>query len=321
MGEPGLEPLYLICGSDRGKVLRAVGRLRARVTGDGGAEELFDAAEADGRTVAGACDQLGLLASTRLVLVQGVEAWRAEDVQALATYAAAPAPGTVLAFVAGPGLRKDHKLRTLVPAAQTLAFDLPEERALPEHLRKEARRLGADIEPAALRRLVELRGTNAVALESELDKLATYAAGEAIDVATVDLLAVRGDDVSPFALTDAVSARDREAVYRALDRAFAAGEKPHALLPQIARHLDLVRRARRASDRGLDHRAFAREAGIHEFRGRKLFDAVSRWSERDAAAAVTRLAVADHAMKGGERIDPELALERALAEGLGAAGP
>jgi DNA polymerase-3 subunit delta len=316
MAEGDLEPLYLICGSDRGKVLRAASRLRTRVLAEGGGEELFDAAETDGRTVAQACEQLALFATTRLVLVQGVEAWRAEDVQELQGYAAAPAPGTVLALVAGPGLRKDHRIRSLAGGSQLLAFDLPDERALPGHLRREARRLGADIDDDALRHLIALRGTNAVALESELDKLATYAAGETVDTAIVDLLAVRGDDVSPFALADAVSARDRPAVFRALERAFDAGEKPHALLPQIARHVDLLRRARRAADRGLDHRAFAREAGIHEFRARKLFDAGGRWPERDAARAVVLLAVADHAMKGGERIDPELALERALSAGV-----
>jgi DNA polymerase III subunit delta len=313
MAETELEPIYLICGTDRGKVMRAAARLRARVLADGGGEEAFDAAEVDGRTVARACEQLALFAATRLVLVQGVEAWRAEDVQELSAYAAAPTPATVLALVAGPGLRKDHRIRSLAAGPRLLAFDLPDERALPGHLRREAQRLGADIDEEGLRRLIAVRGTNAVALESELDKLATYAAGGPIDVDTVDLLAVRGDDVSPFALSDAVSSRDRRAVFAALERAFAAGEKPHALLPQVARHVDLLRRARRASDRGLDHRAFAREAGIHEFRARKLFDASGRWPERDAARAVVLLAVADHAMKGGERIDPELALERALA--------
>jgi DNA polymerase-3 subunit delta len=299
-------------------VLRAVARLRARVLDAGGSEEHFEAAETAGAGVRAACEQLGLFTAARLVLVRGIESWRAEDVAALEPYVAAPSPATTLALVAGAGLKKDHRVRSLVTAKpQVLVFDVPGGRQLVEHLRRESQRLGAEIEPDALRRLVELVGERPVALEQELDKLATFAAGRPIDVATVEELAFRGDDVSPFALTDALSARNRRATFRAVVRCDEAGEKPHALLPQIARHVDLLRRARRALDGGRDHRAFAREAQIHEFRARKLLDAAAAWSERDAATAVVALADADWAMKGGARIDPQLALERALAAGLG----
>ena len=131
-----------------------------------------------------------------------------------------------------------------------LAFDLPGERELPGHLRKEAQRIGAHLDGEALRLLIDIAGPDAIALEGELDKLATYAAGEPIDAAMVEELAFRGDGVSVFAVTDAVAARDREPAFRFLERAFDAGEKPHALLPMIARQLELLRQARRELEAG-----------------------------------------------------------------------
>ena len=94
-----LEPVYLICGSDRPKVLRAVARLRSAVAAAGGSEELHDALDIDPRAVAGLCEQLGLFGGDRLVLVSGVEVWKADAVKLLEPYLAAPTPGTTLALV------------------------------------------------------------------------------------------------------------------------------------------------------------------------------------------------------------------------------
>jgi DNA polymerase-3 subunit delta len=311
-----LLPLYLICGTDRPKVLRATARLRARVESEGGTIEPYDAAGSPGQAVAGACAQLGLFDGPRLVLVTGVEAWKADDVTAIGHVAAAPGSGTTVALVAGPTLRADHRLRALVTGKALLEFAAPTARELPDFVRKEAARCGGRFEPEAVRRLIELVGSDAMALEREVDKLATYAAGAPIDQQMVQLLAFRGDDVSPFALQDAVSGRRRAAAARALVEAEAAGEKPHAMVPQIARHVDLLRRARRTSAHGGGSAALAKAAGVHPFRAQKALEAAGAWPERDAAALVVALARADHAMKGGERIDPQLAFERAVLDGL-----
>lgn len=311
-----LEPVYLICGSDRPKVLRAVARLRSNVAAAGGSEELHDALDIDPRAVAGLCEQLGLFGGDRLILISGVDVWNADAVKLLEPYLAAPTPGTTLALQAGPAMKKDHRLLKAIDGKRRLAFDLPGEKELPNHLRKEAQRLGARIDSEALRLLIALVGPDAIALEGELDKLTTYAAGEPIDAEMVEALAFRGDGVSVFALTDAVAARQRRGTFRVLERAFDAGEKPHALLPMVARQVDLLRQARRELDAGGSAATLARRLGVHEFRAKKAMSAAAAWSEREAALAICRLADADHAMKGGRRIDPELALERALADSL-----
>ncbi len=119
--QPPLKPVYLLTGSDRPKIERALGRLRARI-GEGGVEyvQALDAA-----AVVSACNSLGLLASdARLVIANGVDKWKKADVEAIAAYLADPTPGTVLAFVADD-LKTDGALAKLcAKSGQVLAFSV-----------------------------------------------------------------------------------------------------------------------------------------------------------------------------------------------------
>ena len=103
-----LKPVYLIAGSDRPKVARAVRRLRERVGVD--AAELLSAVETSGDTAVAACNSLGLFTEeARLVVVDDVQRWRADDAKPVAAYLLSPAPTTVLALV-GEGVKSDSAL-------------------------------------------------------------------------------------------------------------------------------------------------------------------------------------------------------------------
>src|SRR5262249_58850244 len=73
-----LKPAYLIAGTDRPKIDRAVERLRGRFARD--AVEIHQASEVGGADAVAACNALGLFASVgRLIVVEGVEEWKAPD--------------------------------------------------------------------------------------------------------------------------------------------------------------------------------------------------------------------------------------------------
>ena len=311
-----LAAVYLICGTDGPKVRRAAARLRSRVEATEGTVESFDAGETSPALVEQACLAMGLFGGRRLVIVHGVESWTAGVLEPVEAIIADPTPETTLALIAGPSFRADAKLRRLVPAASTLAYDLPKGRELPAYLRREVERLGASMTPEALVRMLELVGERPEALGAELDKLATYARGETIDVETVESLVIGAGSVAPWSLTDAVTARRRRAALRELARSLAASGRPQSLVPELARHFERLRRARVAVDAGTDAKAFARALGMHDFPARKLLQAAHRWDAPTAAAAAARLARADHETKGGSRLAPEFAVERALAEAV-----
>src|SRR5439155_127276 len=83
----------------------AVGRLRSHF--DPEAVERLWAVEASGDDVVAACNALGLFGGgSRLVLVEGVDRWKAADGKAIADYLGSPTPDTVLALVGGD-VKKD----------------------------------------------------------------------------------------------------------------------------------------------------------------------------------------------------------------------
>ena len=104
-----LKPVYLLTGTDRPKITRAVRRLRDRFGAD--CTEHLNAREASAADVIAACNAMGLFGGGdgRLVIVDEVERWKADDVKAVAEYLASPAPATVLALAAAE-LKADSAL-------------------------------------------------------------------------------------------------------------------------------------------------------------------------------------------------------------------
>jgi DNA polymerase III delta subunit len=121
-----LKAAYLIVGTDRPKIDRAVERLRGRFAPD--AVELHGAAELSGADAVAVCNALGLFADEgRLIVVDGVESWKADDAKEVALYLKAPAPATTLALVGGE-VKKDSPLAKAVTAGkgELLLWNVPQ---------------------------------------------------------------------------------------------------------------------------------------------------------------------------------------------------
>src|SRR5262245_5262702 len=106
MANDDLRPVYLMVGTDRPKIRRALVRLRGRFPDEG--VELLSADTATGADAVAACNSLGLFGASgaTLVVVEGVERWKADDADAVAAYLADPSPDSVLALVADGALKQ-----------------------------------------------------------------------------------------------------------------------------------------------------------------------------------------------------------------------
>ena len=328
-----LGPAYLVHGSDRPKVDQALRRLRDRIDAAGGSVERMQAGDGSDETTAAPagvvleCNALGLLGGPRLVLVSGIEAWKAEQSLAvLVDYLAAPAPDATLALVASDALDAKHPLVTgKLAGLELLLYNLPERRGLPEWIAKAARASGASIDRDAVARLLELGGDDAQSLSSEIAKLAAYARGDVIRREDVDAISVLERDVPPWDLTDAIGARDgRDALVqlgRFLDRRDGAVA---AALPSISRHLRQLCVARRALERGEGSKELAKTLNMRsEFPARKLLDQARGWNDEQLSSAIVRIALAERETRGDRMLassyQPErMSLERALADATGA---
>jgi DNA polymerase III subunit delta len=304
-----LRPVYLLTGTDKPKIARALQLLRGRFP-DGTIDHL-SADAVTGADAVAACHALGLFEG-RLVIVEGVERWKAADAKVVAAYVDDPTPETVLAL-AGDELKAGSALVKACARAGDVRVWNVQKRKLPDWVGEQFERLGATADREACEALVELVGENLEELASEAEKLATWAGGEPIGARDVELLAIPGRDIAPWALSDAFGARDTAAMLTACESELERKE-PFVLAARLASHVALIRAAERLANEGLGSREVARRLDVHEFRARKALAQTESHSPDELDAALVRLADLDAALKGASRVSGELELERALVE-------
>ena len=314
MAAEELKAAYLLTGSDRPKIGRALHRLRERFGED--SIERLSATEATGDDAVAACNAMGLFGTGgRLVLVEEVERWKAPDVKAVADYLAAPAPDTVLALVAEE-IRKDSPLaKACAKAGQVLVYEVSK-RELPRWVGEQFGRHGVTATAEACRALIELVGDNLQELATEVDKLALYAGHEEVGLAEVELLVSPRADVPPFVLTDAWGRRDVGAVLSAcesiLERSTPRSREVHGLVGRLAAHVRRVQACKALDAEGVRARDAAAQLKMHPFAAQKAFDQARNYSADELRRAIVGLADLDLALKGASRLPIELELQRTL---------
>jgi DNA polymerase-3 subunit delta len=309
--------VYLLTGSDRPKIQRALRRLRDRIGED--AVELLSADAASGEDAVAACNSMGLLGGgRRLVIVEDVERWKAADVKAVSAYLASPAPDTVLALVAGE-LKKDSALgKASAKAGDVLAYDVVRRR-LPEWVAKQFAERNVPVDAEAARILVEIVGGDPEELASEVDKIATWAGGDPVTAEEIMRLAAGCAEVPGYELTDAWGRRDLPAALAACQTLLERSGDPTsrtvpALIGLLVGHVGRVRDCQSFAAEGLTAKEAAARLKRHPFYVDKLYAQARNYDSDELREAVVRLAELDHAVKGGSRLAVDLELERALID-------
>lgn len=316
-----LKSLYLLTGSDRPKIERALRRLRDRFVAD--AVVLLAAPETSGADAVGECNSIGLFGGERLVVVDAVERWKAEDAKAVAAYAPDPAPGTVLALVAGE-LRKDSALaKTVKKHGDVLVYDVERKKMLDWVVQQFAAH-GVRVDREFSRSLLDAvvpdgQDPDLHHLANEVAKLVTWAGGEPLEWEAVRELVVPFGEVPSFALTDAWGARDVVAALAAAEGSFEREASPRRdvaprLVGALARHLGRLQECRRLLGEGLGGQEIAARLKRHPYYIQKLLRQAEGFTDDELRDASVRLAELDHALKGGSRLAGDLELERALVD-------
>jgi DNA polymerase-3 subunit delta len=312
-----LKAVYLLSGSDRPKITRALRRLRDRVGDD--ATEQLSAREATAEDAVAACNAMGLFVGNgRLVIVDEVDKWKADDAKSLAAYLASPAPATVLALVADEVKSDSALAKAVKKAGELLTYDVPK-RKLPEWVGEQFARLGAKADRDACRALIEVVGDDLDELSSEIDKLAIWAAGDPITVSVVERLAVGRAETPIFSLTDAWGRRDVGAVLADTEALLERTHRTRSgellrIAASLVGHVGRVRRIQRLADAGVPARDAAGKLKMHPFAAEKAYGQAGNFSADELSLAVVRLAELDAAAKGGSRLPAELELDRALVD-------
>jgi DNA polymerase III subunit delta len=311
-----LKSAYLLTGSDRPKISRALHRLRERIGDD--ATEHLNARDASAADVIASCNSMGLFGGERLVIVEEPERWKAADVKEIAGYLASPAPSTVLALVAEE-IKSDSALaKAVAKNGQVLSYEVPK-RKLPEWVAEQFGRYGAKADPDACRALVDIVGDGLDELASEVDKLSTWAAGERVTLRDVEQMAAGRAETAIFSLTDAWGRRDVGGVLSSAEAIMERSHRPRSgelmrMIGSMAGHVGRVRRCQRLADQGIRAKDAAGRLKMHPYAAEKAFAQAANFSSEELGYAIVRLSELDAASKGGSRLPVDLELERALVD-------
>ena len=216
MADAPSKPVYLITGSDRPKIDTALARLRGHFAAE--AIEVASALDSSGSDAVSLCNAGSLFGDLRLVVVTDVDGakqsdgrrkggWKAADVEAVTAYLASPAPDTVLALVAGELKSSSALWKACAKVGDVLSYEV-EKKKLHEWVGAQFASRQARAEPDAVSALIQLVGDDPAALESEVEKLATWAGGEPFGEHEVEMLVAANADVPIYELTEAWAVRD-----------------------------------------------------------------------------------------------------------------
>ncbi|HKP89268.1 MAG TPA: DNA polymerase III subunit delta [Thermoleophilaceae bacterium] len=311
-----LKPAYLVCGEDDAKIDSWRGRVRRRAeeeNGPGGLESL-DARTSGPDEVAAALSTLTFGTGTRYVMVDGIDAWKAGDLDPLERELGSPAPDTVLVLIARG--KAPARLAKAVEKAggERREYAAPKPWELPRWAAERAQEEGLRLDKDAAKLLVERAGPSQQRIAREIEKLALAIHPEThLDAAKVAELASGSDGGQAYDLADAVVASDLETTLRLAERLTTAGERPAGLVWPVIRRIREVHRAAQLLEAGMSERHTGAALGGPPWLAKRTVAAARKADRTALARALCAFADLEVAVRSGDVVDEHTGFTRALA--------
>jgi DNA polymerase-3 subunit delta len=317
-------PLLLFHGDNELEIESALRALRGSFQS---ADVLtFEGANVSLPALSEACLTAGLFDPQRLVIVHDLherlkgsrgENGEAEEVGRLL---ASVSPTTTL-LLASKGLATDHRLIDLVRQAggEVRAFTTPRKHELARWVMARAREHAVAIDSAAAELLADLVGTNTLMLDSELEKLATYAGEEGrITPQMVETLVGAVPQASIFALVDAIAAGEQAKALRLLEaqlEAASSGPIDFALylIRMLARQVRILLGIRLGREASRSTGQITAHLKLPRYYADRYFRQASRLSKERLVASFEQLAALEYGLKSG-RTDAATGLHLLVAD-------
>lgn len=316
-------PLLLLHGDNQIEMDDAVRAIRSRF--DSADTVTYGGADVSLPDLAAAVQTAGLFASERLVIVDGLhdrlkgskKDGPAEEIEALL----ASVPPTTTLLLAERGLPADHALLPLArnAGAEVRAFQTPRRQDLPRWVATRAVSHGVSIDRDAAELLADLTGANAVLIDTELEKLATYAGEEGtVTPWMVETLVGAVSQDSIFALVDAIASGDSRKAFellRAQLESASSGsmEVALSLIRLLSRQMRILLGIRLGEESGRSRGQITSDLKLPRYYADRYFRQARRLSRQRLIASFEQLAALEQALKTG-KADPATGLDLLLAE-------
>lgn len=187
-------------------------------------------------------------------------------------------------------------------------FNLLSHTELANWVKKEVAARGGKINVQAAELLVGLVGNDGWQIKNEIDKLLSFKQAGKL---TESLLEIEVSDVKNltrgsfsnniFALTDAISARNKPLAVKLLDEQIEAGLGGPYLLNMFVRQFRILLQLRQALDAGLSQRQIAGQMKLHPFVLQKGLEQARNFNLANLKNIFSQLAKIDYLAKSGQR--------------------
>ena len=320
-----LKPVYLVCGDDDVKIdaWRTRVKRRAEQEAGPGALEHHEATTMGPDALAADLAALTFATGTRYILIDGVEAWKANTLDPLESALADPPPETVLVMVAR-GKAPTRLCKAVEKAGGEVAdCAAPKERQLGKWALDRAADLHLKLDAEGARTLVAIVGPRQQRLARELERLAIYAHPEHhLSAHQVSELAAGETSLQAYELADAVAAGDEQTALARAERLRMMGETPSRLLNSIVRRLRQVHRAAELLDAGVRESDAASQIGGHPYAAKLIVGQAKKSGRQALEDAICVFAQLEIDLRGGglradHSLDEDTALSLAIVRACG----
>lgn len=178
-------------------------------------------------------------------------------------------------------------------------------------IKREVERRGGQMSYQAINLLVSLVGNDLWQVNNEIEKLISYKLGiepklveggkpPIIEVGDVEELVRGGFDENIFALTDAISAKNKAQALKLLEEEFDGGVADVYLLTMIIRQFKILLQIRVSLDQGQTSRKMISSLKLHPFIVQKGINQVRNFSLDQLKKIISRLVEMDSKLKTGK---------------------
>jgi len=188
-------------------------------------------------------------------------------------------------------------------------LNTPDARAVEGWLQRRAKQKKIAIEGQAIQMLSTFVGPNLRQLDNELEKLATYASGRAVNAGDVRLLVSDASEALIWDMTDALSRRNGRKAMQALVELRKGDANAFYLLTMIARQYRVILQVKEAErSLGSNENAIGKQLGLHPFPVKKALDQSRSYSFDQLEDILEQMLEADYAMKTGADLETTIDL-------------
>ena len=313
-----IAPIYCLHGNERFLLDRCLLAVRAAVLGSETASatafdyDVFDLKEASVAQVVGAVRTLPMFSKRRLVIAQGIDEVKADELDPLVKYVTDPNPRGCLVLV---GDKVDGRLRAftaLRKAGFLHEFTRLKDRDLVTWLAGEAKRQGLDIEPGAVQALAEFAGPDLGRVVQAMEQVALFA-GTRIKRAHVEELIPESREHGVFELTRAIATGEVEHALRLVANMLKNREPALRIQFMLLRQLRQIWRAKELAAARVPRGEIASAIGIAPFFLDDILIPAGRMSTASLQRSFMHLYKADRSLKSS-RVDPDVQMMRLVRQ-------